>query len=124
MACSLAFLLVRGLLDLLRIGPSPDQKEVEIAVLRHHLAVLRRQIARPRHCPADRSMLATLARCSAGSAGASSWSRQQRCCAVTAQASAVASWAAPSWSEFLRAQAARSLFCDFFHVDTIMFRRA
>ena len=86
------FLLVRGLLDLLRIGPQLDQKEVEIAVLRHHLAVLRRQIARPRHCPADQSMLATLARCSAGSAGASSWSRQQRCCAVTAQASAVAIW--------------------------------
>ena len=62
MGCSVTFLLVRRLLDLLRIGPSPDQKDVEIAVLRHQLAVLRRQVARPRYSPTDRAVLATLAR--------------------------------------------------------------
>jgi transposase InsO family protein len=29
----------------------------------------------------------------------------------------------PSWSEFLRVQAATMLVCDFFHVDTVMLRR-
>jgi hypothetical protein len=35
---------------------------VEIAVLRHELMVLQRQIARPRYTPSDRSILATLAK--------------------------------------------------------------
>jgi hypothetical protein len=60
MACSVTFLLVRRLLDLIRLGPAPDQKD-EIAVLRHQVAVLRRQVARPRYSPADRAVLATLA---------------------------------------------------------------
>jgi hypothetical protein len=45
MARQITFLLVRGLLGLLRLGPTPDEKDVEIAVLRRQLAVLRRQVA-------------------------------------------------------------------------------
>lgn len=35
---------------------------MEIAVLRHQLAVLRRQVTRPRYTPGDRMVLATLAK--------------------------------------------------------------
>jgi len=43
-------------------GPTPDAKDVEIAVLRHQLAVLRRQATRPRYTPTDPIVLATLAK--------------------------------------------------------------
>jgi putative transposase len=59
---TVAFLLVRGVLRLVGLGPSPDAQDVEIAVLRHQLMVLRRQVIRPRYTPADRVVLATLAK--------------------------------------------------------------
>jgi hypothetical protein len=62
MASTLVFLLVRHALRLVALGPTPDDKDVEIAVLRHQLAVVRRQVARPRYAPTDRLILATLAR--------------------------------------------------------------
>src|SRR2546421_352309 len=62
MAFTLVFLLVRRVLGLVSLGPKPDDKDVEIAVLRHQLAVLHRQVARPRYGPSDRLILATLAR--------------------------------------------------------------
>ena len=62
MASTIVFLVVRHVLRLVGLGPKPDDKDVEIAVLRHQLAVLHRQVARPRYAPTDRLVLATLAR--------------------------------------------------------------
>jgi hypothetical protein len=45
MASTLAFLFVRRVLGLVNLGPKLDDKYVDIAVLRHQLAVLHRQIA-------------------------------------------------------------------------------
>jgi transposase len=61
-AHTLGFLIVRRVLCFVGLGPAPEEKDVEIAVLRHQLLVLRRQVARPRYTPADRMVLATLAR--------------------------------------------------------------
>src|SRR5213078_3737762 len=59
---TLGFVIVRQLLGLVGLGPSADAKDVEIAVLRHQLVVLRRQVARPRYTPTDRLVLASLAK--------------------------------------------------------------
>jgi transposase InsO family protein len=59
---TVGLLVLRRLLGVLGSGQSPDAKDVEIAVLRHQLAVLRRQVARPRFTPADRMLLAALAK--------------------------------------------------------------
>jgi hypothetical protein len=40
MACQITFLLVRRLLDSVRHGSTPDEKDVEIAVPRHELTVI------------------------------------------------------------------------------------
>ena len=189
MAFQITFLIVRRLLELLRLGATPDEKDVEIAVLRHQLAVLRRQVARPRYSPADRALLATLARLLSRERWAAflvtpatllrwhreliarSWTYPRRgqvvvnaiddevAALVLRLARENARWgylrivgecrklgvaisatsvrnvlrrhrlrpapraSGPSWSEFLRAQAASTLACDFFHVDTVMLRR-
>src|SRR5437879_11128418 len=62
MTSTIVFLVVRHVLGLVGPGPKPDDKDVEIAVLRHQLAVLHRQVAHPRYAPSDRLVLATLAR--------------------------------------------------------------
>ena len=52
---TLAFLVLRRILGMVGGGPTPDANDVEIAVLRHQLAVLRRQVAKPRYTPTEGS---------------------------------------------------------------------
>jgi putative transposase len=59
---TLGLMIVRRVLGVLGCGPTPDADAVEIAVLRHQLAVLRRQVPCPRYTPADRMLLAALAK--------------------------------------------------------------
>ena len=55
-------MIVRRVLGVLGRGPTPDVDAVEIAVLRHQLAVLHRQVPRVRYTPADRLLPAVLAK--------------------------------------------------------------
>jgi putative transposase len=59
---TLALVIVQRVLGLVGPGPTADAKDIEIAVLRHQLMVVRRQVARPRYTPQDRVVLAVLAR--------------------------------------------------------------
>src|SRR6266516_1082398 len=63
MALSFLYLMVRRLIGIL-LGRlhSEHAKDVEIAILRHQLEVLRRQAKRPECQPADRALLAALSR--------------------------------------------------------------
>ena len=57
---TIALLIVRRVLGVLGCGPTPNADAVEIVVLRHQVALLHRQVARPRYTPADRMVLASI----------------------------------------------------------------
>jgi len=68
---------VLSLVGLAGLCPGPDARDVEIAVLRHRLTVLRRQMSRPRYPPGDRLVLAWLRGCCPGGGGrCSGWHRR------------------------------------------------
>ena len=63
MLARLIYLAFRGILSLVLLGcRSQEFKELEIMVLRHELAILRRQVGRPALRPADRAFLAAASR--------------------------------------------------------------
>jgi hypothetical protein len=61
-ALSFLYLAVRAVLGaLVRSRRGLDVKDIELLVLRHELAILRREAARPRLRPVDRALLAAAA---------------------------------------------------------------
>ena len=68
------FLAVRRVLGLLGLGPKPDDKDVDLAVLRHQVAILERQVSRPRYNRSDLLVLSTLLLPCPVTDGACSWS--------------------------------------------------
>jgi len=59
MVLSILYLLLRRLLGLAASSTSREAaKDIEIAILRHQLGVLRRQVSSPRFRPSDRAFLA------------------------------------------------------------------
>jgi len=83
MALTLVYLIFRHLLAWLALLTRDDTAAAEILLLRHEVAVLRRQIKRPQRCWADRALFTALAGCCPRPAGCICSSRRARWCAGT-----------------------------------------
>jgi hypothetical protein len=85
---SLLYLLLRRVLGAFRSDErAAAQAELEIAVLRHQIVVLRRQVKRPIYRASDKAFLAPRAGRFGGRRGMRSWSAQRRSCGGTGNSS-------------------------------------
>jgi transposase InsO family protein len=128
MLFSLLYFLVRRLLG--AGARRPDEKDIELLVLRHQVKVLQRQVKRPRLNRLDRVFLAAASRAMTRSSWSSFVVRPEtllrRISATTVRTILLRSGlnpaprrTGPTWTEFLRSQAAGILATDFFTVETI-----
>jgi hypothetical protein len=87
MCSTLRFFVVRRVLSVPRHGPKPDDKDVEIAVLRHRLAIVQRQVPRLRY----KDTIVSCCRCwpssCLGPGGVFSSTLRRPCCAGVATSS-------------------------------------
>jgi putative transposase len=78
----LLYLIVSQLLSWLTLlGRTISSKDIELLVLRHEVAELRRTNPRPRLDWADRAVLAALIRCLSPNLRGTAWSPRPRSCA-------------------------------------------
>ena len=81
----LLYLILIGLLSWLALlGRASSSKDIELLVLRHEVAVLRRTNPKPRLDWADRAVLAALIRHLPRRCADTAWSRRPRSCGGTA----------------------------------------
>src|SRR5690349_13908482 len=137
MNASLVYLLLRQVLQMLtQLARDGGAKDVELLVLRHEVAVLRRQVHRPDLQPADRVVLAALSRL----LPRHRWGHRRvhgELVRLGHHIAASTVWkilhhagvnpaprrAGPTWQQFLTTQACSIVACDFFTVDTVFFQR-
>jgi hypothetical protein len=88
MLCAVIYWLLRRLMGLAAGSLESRHNDVEVLVLRHQLAVLKRQVSHPRLRRRDRLLMAALSRILLASDGRRSWSARRRCFDGTASWSA------------------------------------
>jgi len=85
MLFAVVYLLLRRLVGLAGGSAEDRHSDIEVLVLRHQLAVLRRRVGRPHLRRRDRLFMAALSGCSRARVGHRSWSVRRLCLPAVAR---------------------------------------